>query len=341
MTWNSQWPAHVSNADFVAGNSWSQHGGDGWEAKWWQCGACSWYTPAQKGKCRHCGIKKQWGLTASPPRGSPSASATAPSTPASSRPLATEHIASNAQETSAQIKALEGALAQVPAGPLFETSRAVMREQIATLKASISKSKPLGLRLESCRAAVARATKRKDVASEAVAAALAEEKVTKDELTKFTKDLTDLEAELAISVGSPQQSGDSVQNMTSALERVVGEMRSSPLVPANLVYQAELQMSALMEGVKQISALALKAAQAQAEQAKKMTTPPMPARFSSGGRKRASSADYHPTEHRRKTGKQPPTHTPDTPELPQDLVLTHRLHAKQPFPARSRAAAER
>jgi hypothetical protein len=211
----------------------------------------------------------------------------------------------------------------------------VMKEQISTLKASISKSKPIGLRLESCRAAVARATKRNLVASEAVAAAIAEEKVTKEELLKFSKDLAELESELTISVGRLSPTGNSVQNMTTALERVVGEMRSSPLVPANLVQQAEQQVKMLMEGVKQISALAYQAAQAQEAQAKMVITPPLPARFSSGGRKRASSVppvDRHPTGHLRKTGKQHPT---NSPELPQDLASTHTLYAKQGFTAAS------
>jgi hypothetical protein len=338
--WPSQWPSHVSNADFVAG-AWSRHGGgstpgnpnDGWESKWWLCGACSWYTPSQKGKCRHCGIKKQWGLTAAP-----STSRVSPATPAATpwtapRAPPTEPTTTNAQETSAQIKALESALLLVPDGPLFENSRTVMRDQVTTLKASISKSKPIGLRLESCRAAVTRATKRKEAATEAVAAAIAEEKATTDELAKFSADLSILESELSVSVGGLPQSGDCVQNMTTALERVVGEMRSSPLVPANLVYQAELQMATLLEGVKQISSLALQAAQALPQE-KKVDMEGMTNRFSSGGRKRASSADVrsssadcHPSGHKRLTGKQPPTN----PEIPQDLEHTHQVYCKGDF----------
>ena len=209
-----------------------------------------------------------------------------------------------------------------------------MREQVATLKASISKSKPLGLRLESCRAAVIRAAKRKESASEAVAAALQEEKATSDELAKFSLDLANLEAELTASVGIPLQSGDCVTNMTCALERVVGEMRSSPLVPANIIYQAELQMATLLEGVKQISALALQAAQA-IPPTKAVDTLAMNC-FSSGSRKRASSADcrpssadHHPTDHRRKTGKQPGALA--LAEIPPDLAASHEVYSKGDF----------
>jgi hypothetical protein len=344
MTWPSSWTGHASYADVVAG-SWNRHGGgstpgsgsDGWESKWWQCGACSWHTPSQKGKCRHCGIKKQWGLTAapSPTRASPAASALTSPTPLhaqaqTSEPTTTTTI--SAQETSAQIKSLEAALLLVPMGPLFEDSRNGMRDHVTALKASISKSKPLGLRLESCRAAVTRAAKRKEAASEAVLAAVKEEKATIDELAKFSLDLASLESELAASVGlsPPPQTGDCVTNMTCALERVVEEMRASPLVPANILYQAELQMATLLEGVKQISALALQAAQA---------APPAPAVdkmamecFSSGSRKRASSAevrsssaDHHPTDHRRLTAKAPPT---IATAIPKDLALTHQVHNK-------------
>ena len=82
-------------------------------------------------------------------------------------------------------------------------------------------------------------------------------------------------------------------------------MKSSPLVPLELVKQAEQQMETLLSGVKQISALATQAAQAQVAQPPKVSAPHV--RLSrKTGHKRASSADYHPTEHRRKTGKQHP-----------------------------------
>jgi hypothetical protein len=343
------WLTH-SYAD-VAAASWKRHGGgatsgsgnDGWESKWWLCGACSWYTPSQKGKCRHCGIKKQWGLTSSPspaqstPTTTTTTTTTPSTTPLQAQAQPSEPKSLNAQETSAQIKALEAALLLMPVGPLFESSRNGMRDHVAALKASISKSKPIGLRLESCRAAVNRAAKRKEAASEAVAAALMEEKTTSDELVKFSTDLAELEAELSASVGIPPQSGDCVTNMTCALERVVGEMRSSPLVPAALLYQAELQMTALLEGVKQISALALQAAQT-IPATKVEETLPMDC-FSSGTRprtrKRASSAgcsansvDHHPTHHRRQTGKREPC---VPAKIPADLAATHEAYSKGDF----------
>ena len=208
----------------------------------------------------------------------------------------------NVAETSAQITALEGALAQVPAGAMFENTRTVMQGQIALLKASISKSKPIGLRLESCRAAVARAAKRKEEAEAAVVAAVFAESKATAEHAQYVNDLAELERELSSSVGASVQPADCVQNMASALQRVVGEMKSSPLVPLELVKQAEQQMETLLSGVKQISALATQAAQAQVAQPPKVSAPHV--RLSrKTGHKRASSADYHPTEHRRKTGK--------------------------------------
>jgi hypothetical protein len=335
MTWHTPTYADVAAASWkrYGGGTTSGSGSDGWESKWWLCGACSWYTPTQKNKCRHCGIKKAWGISATPQ--SAPAPTTTPST-TSTVPLQTPVQPSeliNANETSAQIKSLEAALLLVPVGPFFESSRTVMRDKVTALKASISKSRPLGLRLESCRAAVTRAAKRKDAASEAVVAALIEEKATSDELAKFSTDLAELEAELSASVGIPIQSGDCVTNMTCALERVVGEMRSSPLVPASLLYQAELQMATLLEGVKQISALALQAA--QTAPVTKLAENASMECFSSGSRKRASSAecrsnsaDYHPTNQRRQTGKRE-AFVPAA--IPADLAATHEVYSKGDF----------
>ena len=333
MAWqSSSWPTHASNADVVSG-AWSQNDASdgGWESRWWLCSCCSGWTLAQKGKCRNCGVKKQYGQTANKPT-TPSPT-TSPATPVIwknwSQPVTTTPPATSSQETSTQIKALEAALAQLPTGEIFEESRTSIKASLTALKSSVSKSKPLGLRLESCRAAVARATKRSAMAAEAVTTAVTEAKTTDEELAKFRRDLSDLENEMTAAVG-----GNSVQSMTTALERVVGEMRSSPLVPANLVQQAEQQMMLLVEGVKQISALAFQATQAQEmkEQVVKVSMPPLPERFSSGGRKRSSSVplDSHPTAHLRLTGKQPSRAVVETPS---DLANTHSVHIKNRFAA--------
>ena len=226
----------------------------------------------------------------------------------------------DAQATSAQIKSLESALALIPPGELFETSRSAMRGQIASLKMSMTKAKPLGVRLENCKAAVLRAARRKEEATAAVAAAVAAEKLAVQEHAQYLTELTSLETELSASVGSGAQPADCVQNMSAALQRVVGEMKDSPLVPPDLIKQAEAQMALLLDGVKHISTLASQAAQARQP---KITVPTAPQR--PGGRKRANSEDQHRTRNRMR-GKQEVLHECSRP-MPLDPV--HRMVGKQ------------
>ena len=166
------------------------------------------------------------------------------------------------------IKALESALAQVPEGDTFAATRSTISAQIADLKKSITRSKPMGAQLDSCRAAIERAMKRKQCALEAAEKAHKDLQEAENQIEQLQEDLVQLEAQVASHHAQEHAHQnvaqvDSIQGTANALQKVLNEMQTSPTVPQESVAEAGLSMTSLMKGIQSIAVAAQQAATAQ------------------------------------------------------------------------------
>ena len=162
-------------------------------------------------------------------------------------------------QVSQSIKALESALAQILAGDAFNASRSALNSQITELKRSITRSKPVGVQLDSCRAAISRAEKRRQIALDAITKAQVDLQEADVQIGDLQKDLADLEANVLSQPSCDSSAAahvDSIQGMASALQKVLGEMQLSGAVPSETVSQAEQYMKSLMAGVQAIAVVA-------------------------------------------------------------------------------------
>ena len=169
-------------------------------------------------------------------------------------------------EASAQIKSLEQSLSFIPDGQHMDATRSTIVAQIDFLKKSISRSRPLGARLDSSRAALARAQKRIDDCDSACIKAAEAKRLAHVDHEKVTAELLELETTVAqsppVTTGNHQ---DSITSMTSSLTKVLADMKASPVVPSTIIAEAECQMKLLVEGISAISALAQQAHTAAAQ----------------------------------------------------------------------------
>ena len=145
------------------------------EQDWYQCKICSWWTPAKKGKCGSCGIKKA--LAINPPGSSAEAVVThAPTVgqrtvdmvaPAAAAPPLDPKAQAIVDKASAEIVSLNNAINALPDSPEFAEDRHRFGLRIEQLKRSITKAKPPQQQLKSCAAALERAKARAERASQA------------------------------------------------------------------------------------------------------------------------------------------------------------------------------
>lgn len=157
---------------------------------------------------------------------------------------------------SQNIKALEGALAQLPLGPVFEVARGSITQQLAELKQSITKSKPMGAQLDSCRSAIERAQRRKASAVEAMDKARVEQMQAESDILRLNSELSALETQVEQQAGArqPGQQASSVQCMATALNVALADMKSSAHIPRSTIAEAEDHMAALLTGIQTIAA---------------------------------------------------------------------------------------
>ena len=262
----SSWSSNRSYAS--AGEHWAPQ-----LSQWWQCKVCEYWTPSQTKKCKGCGIKKSWAQTVTggiPWNPSQQSSAGASLNTVRTQLDVTTSQEQNGSNPSHSIKALENALAQVPTGEAFAATRDVITSQIADLKKNITRSKPMGAQLDSCKAAIERATKRKQNALEAAEKAHKDLQEAENQIEYLQKDLIDLEAQVANhhnqdTIQQNVAQVDSVQSMADALQKVLIEMNASPTVPQETVAQAGQYMTALMSGIQNIANTAQQAAAQHAQ----------------------------------------------------------------------------
>ena len=270
---------------------WDDSSDDGsWTESWWKCNQCSGWTPKKKGKCRRCGIKKAWGewadLGSVIPTFPPASGVVVPGTTnrlaqrQASPPQTGQASQSPSQvdQTSDAINSYEAQLKSLPQSLEFAEIRAQMEARVATLKRSITQSKPIDAQISACSAALLRARIK-----------LAEQTTTfqraKSELAATEAKVQELESErqrLQCYINSSDSNTNSVQAMGGALSKVLDDMASSPLVPQDVVLQARTYMEALVSSINTV------AHQAQAASAANNGNAPAGQR-KTGGVKRASS----------------------------------------------------
>ena len=102
------------------------------------------------------------------------------------------------QDVPSQIKLLEVALSNIPPGDAFMTSRQAIETQMRELKRSITRPRPEGAQLDSRKAALACAAKRREECNEACKVAAEAMSLADSEYEKITKELAVLEVKLPI-----------------------------------------------------------------------------------------------------------------------------------------------
>ena len=127
--------------------------------------------------------------------------------------------------------------------------------------------------------------------------------VADQELREAQEKLQILEAEMASSE-PPQQSINSIEDLASSLTKVISDMRTSAVVPVEVVSEAEDHMRKLMAGVR---AIAIAAAQARQ---------PMPAASSAEVRPASPAATTSIPKRVKLIGKGPGVATNDPYEIP-------------------------
>lgn len=228
----------------------------------WHCGHCAspnWCNyGSQKKRCRACGINKSFRNAVAP---------AAPATPASWRsPSASEHQWSasatpfvpagmtdqTAKDFIAGIKELEALYASVPDDPALIDVKSGIANRIADLKHKLAMTKPIGARLDSSRAFVARCQSRRESALAELSAARSTAEEAEVALAEALSFLTNLEAEMAPPEPASQRL-DSLETMAASLTRVISEMKDTCSIPPDLILETERHMRHLMDGVRVIA----------------------------------------------------------------------------------------
>ena len=279
-----QWGAHGGRHGSCAHGAHSRP--SQWVDEWaqWQCSECktaNWANyGSQKERCRECGLKKSYLDAASTrPRSRPlpqgqvrmeldaiavqleKAQVVDVTGPA---PMM-QDIQQDGQHRKviqAELKDLEAALESLPVMQSLAAVRAGLVDEIKVKKEQIMKVRPLGARIDATREYVARCQARRETAQVLAEQARATADAADLEFARAISALEALETEL-IQNGPPQQTPqNSIEEMATALTRVVGEMKGGSCVPAELIEQTQLHMKTLMDGVRAIAAAAAVAPQA-------------------------------------------------------------------------------
>ena len=245
------WWSNPSGGSAQGGSSQGWSGQAWWQdaswQQWWQCQLCHiWHSQGQK-KCHKCGLKKSFGQSA----GGANAAwwSSPPAHVAASEPTTTTPIQAKAPLSSTppqpapaqgsddpreQIKAVEAALSVLPDVPSLAAARAPLLLQQEALKRAITQQRPLGSQLDSCRAAVERAEKRRGECQAAHAKAGQALDQANLDLAKKQSELQTLER----AVAAATRPRSSLEELTEAVSKVWMELQASTVVPASVTTDA-------------------------------------------------------------------------------------------------------
>ena len=171
MAWQSSFSARQEH-------HWSDAEWEEWLAERsrqpWQCAICGSTCRGKAKVCGQCGLRRA--------AGDKGASKTSTSNPGSgsSTAISTDGTKQTGDSCgpraslSACIKTLENTLSALPEGGPFESTRLYLQKEISEKKTEITESKPLAMRLASCKGAVDRATAKRLACQETAERALQE-----------------------------------------------------------------------------------------------------------------------------------------------------------------------
>ena len=157
-----------------------------------------------------------------------------------------------------RIRCLEAALAALPPPTSFDDDcykipRDELMKQITALKRQIIDAKPIGARIDGCRAALARAMKRRDTGHDALQAAQAVAAATDIEVATLEIDLQTLEFELQASVEEPE-TAESLFTVEAGCARLISRLQEND-VQEFTVLEAKKLVDNLVCGFKQLLAV--------------------------------------------------------------------------------------
>jgi hypothetical protein len=292
MSYHKQWATKEDERHGSAGQ-WQQ----------WSCGFCStenynWASQAKK--CKQCGLKRTYAMAPSETKSKEQAvcwnaqweprsyaqalmgSATPPPKPSTELSHArVEAALSDAEvraKASVNLKSIMAALEALPLSDEFAPERVMLGAKAEEAKAKIRDAKPIGARIDGCKAAITRAQHRLEQSTAQWDEAKINMQQASQELVQFKQDLAGLELSVASEQQDLRQVPSSVEQLADSLTKVLKEMTSSPAVPRQLIDETTQHMHHLYAGIQKIAAAAREvAAPAERRQLQRSTSsPPAP-----------------------------------------------------------------
>ena len=191
------------------------------------------------------------------------AAATIAATPAGvaavAPPATTTPTAASRGALHSRIRCLEAALAALPPptsidDDCYKIPRDELMKQIAALKRQIIDAKPIGARIDGCRAALTRAMKRRDSGHEALHAAQAVVTAADIEVATLEIDLQTLEVELQSSTEAEPETAESLITVEAGCARLISRLQEND-VQEYTVLEAKKLVDNSVSGFKQLLAI--------------------------------------------------------------------------------------
>ena len=159
---------------------------------------------------------------------------------------------------SAYIKTLENTLAAPPQGRPFESTRVYLQKEISEKKREITESKPLAMRLASCKGPVDRAAAKRVACQDAVERAIREFQQAQQRERELGEELASLERQLSEQVSMDKSNaamtgGNSLDSPQMCMGSVLQEMATSSAVQPNMVDEARRHMEQLFMSLAALS----------------------------------------------------------------------------------------
>ena len=184
-------------------------------------------------------------------------------------PAAPEHVIPAAapvatpgdvKDSKENLKHLELALQALPDGPAFASSRSAIQANIQREKESIRDAKPMGVRMDGARDALARAQNRRAEAAKALELAQATVEAADKEIAEYTANVKELERAIAVAPDVPMEAAldpkDVLTSIEAQLQTLVGTLQSDVNVNPLHTEAAGQHVAALIQGFEKTIELA-------------------------------------------------------------------------------------
>ena len=254
MAWQSSFSAHQEH-------HWSDAEWEEWLAERarqpWQCAFCGSTCRGKAKVCGRCGLPRAAGdkgvsKTSTSNRGS--GNSTTVTTDGTKQ---TGDTCGQRASHSAGIKTLENTLAALPELGPFESTRVHLQKEISEKNKEITESKPLAMRLASCKGAVDRAAAKRAACQGAVERTIREQQAQQRE-RELGEELASLERQLSEQVSMDKSNaamagGNSLDSLQMCMRSVLREMATSSAVQPNMVDEARRHMEQLFMSLTALS----------------------------------------------------------------------------------------